>query len=279
MNTSLASRAPRATPTIPFDFVLSRASLQLLGLMILLLPVGCLDALPGKPDPADRYQRPHSVLDFDVLYRQRCSGCHGSDGRLGPAPPLNDPLFLAICSDSDMKHTIVHGRSGTPMPSFAQQQGGPLTDKQIDALIAGIRATWGTASSTFEQPLPEYSIEKSAENDAQVGDASVGLRNFAMYCAECHGMEGHGGDAAGALKDEAFLATISNQALRRIVITGRPDLGMPNFREMGESSSQSTPLSSKNIADLVALMGMWRDSLVHLTKAENERGSAHEPTH
>ena len=39
-----------------------------------LLTVGC--DLPGRPDPADRPVPADQVLEFGVLYRQNCSGCH-----------------------------------------------------------------------------------------------------------------------------------------------------------------------------------------------------------
>ena len=32
------------------------------------------------------------------------------------------------------------------------------------------------------------------------------------------------------MNEPDFLALVSDQALRRIIITGRPDLGMPNYR-------------------------------------------------
>ena len=55
---------------------------------------------PGKPNPANRPRTagPNHGLRPSVS-RSNCAGCHGADGKLGPAPPLNDPLFLAIIPD------------------------------------------------------------------------------------------------------------------------------------------------------------------------------------
>ena len=64
------------------------------GLCALLL-LGC-EAMPGRPNPADRYVVPAQVTAFGALYRQYCAGCHGTDGRLGAARPLNDALYLAL---------------------------------------------------------------------------------------------------------------------------------------------------------------------------------------
>ena len=49
----------------------------------LFLAAGC--DLPGRPDPADRPVPADQVKDFDVLFGTRCAGCHGADGKLGPA--------------------------------------------------------------------------------------------------------------------------------------------------------------------------------------------------
>ena len=79
--------------------------------------------LPGKPNPADRPVPPDQVTNFDTLYRQNCAGCHGADGKLGPAPPLNDPLFLAIVPDAELLQRDQRAAvAGTPMPAFAQRQ-------------------------------------------------------------------------------------------------------------------------------------------------------------
>ena len=221
---------------------------------------GCLDALPGKPTAEDRYQRPDQEMDFPVLYKKHCSGCHGADGELGPAPPLNDSMFLAIISDADFKEVLDHGRKGTPMPAMAQVGGGPLTEKQIESLIAGIRAKWGTAADESADQLPKYLATGHADGDSHAGSPEAGKEKFSQFCADCHGADGRGGgeDGPGALNDPAFLGTISNQALRRFIITGRSDLGMPNFREAGEYSTQGSPLTSEDIADLVALLASWR---------------------
>ena len=82
----------------------------------LILWVGC-----GKPQPGQRYRRPSEITDFQVLFVNHCSGCHGKDGQLGPAPPLNDPLFQAIISDAQLTELIRNGRSETLMPAFARR--------------------------------------------------------------------------------------------------------------------------------------------------------------
>jgi cytochrome c oxidase cbb3-type subunit 3/ubiquinol-cytochrome c reductase cytochrome c subunit len=80
---------------------------------------------------------------------------------------------------------------------------------------------------------------------------------FASACSQCHGANGKGSAKAGAVNDSAFLTLMSDQALRRIVITGRPDLGMPDYRHQ-DPKPESKPLTSQDISDLVALLVSWR---------------------
>src|SRR5271165_1757356 len=118
----------------------SRAVLLVVASGLLLLS-GC--SLPGKPTPADIVQRPSDNLDPVVLYKQNCAGCHGADGKLGPAPPIADPVYLAIVDDDTLRKVVSKGRPGTPMSAFAQSEGGMLTSKQVDAIVKGMRQRWG----------------------------------------------------------------------------------------------------------------------------------------
>ena len=76
-----------------------------------------------------------------------------------------------------------------------------------------------------------------------------GLKVFARACASCHGDRGqggtNGGKSVGAINDPDFLALISDQALRRYVITGRPDLGMPDYADPKGRPEGFQPLTSR----------------------------------
>ena len=232
-----------------------RAGLRLWPL-VAALAIGC--DLPGKPNRADRPVPSDQVTDFGTLYRTHCAGCHGADGRLGPGPPLNDPLFLAIVSEKELSRVITEGRAVTPgqrspMPAFARDKGGPLTAAQIGALAEGIRKRWGPAKSL----PPDFT-----ETGVCCGDEHRGARVFARACAGCHGNDGEGVKREGKLlrkiNDPAFLALISDQAVRRYAITGRPDFGMPAYDGKAGRPPDFHPLTATDIDDLAALLACWR---------------------
>ncbi len=216
---------------------------------LVLVMVGCGDPLPGKPLLSDRATPLSEQMEFGELYHINCKGCHGADGKFGPAPSLNDRLFLSIFSDKQLLDILHGGRPGTLMPAFSRKEGGLLSEAQIQSLAAGIRATWAKPDGVPDNPPPYLA--------SSPGDPAAGQVKFEAYCADCHGKDGQGG-TSGAVNNPAFLELISDQALRRIIITGRTDLGMPNYLGLGEKSSQKQPPTSQDISDIVALMGTWR---------------------
>jgi cytochrome c oxidase cbb3-type subunit 3/ubiquinol-cytochrome c reductase cytochrome c subunit len=212
------------------------------GLCALLL-LGC-EAMPGRPNPADRYVVPAQVTSFGALYRQSCAGCHGTDGRLGAARPLNDALYLALVPPDRLREIIARGVPGGMQHAFAASAGGPLTDAQVDILAREMRARWGRPGEFAAASLPSY----SAPAGDGAADPQRGRQVFAAACAPCHGTEGTGGPKAGSVVDASYLALVSDQALRTAVIAGRPDLGMPDWR--GYISGR--PLTAREVSDVVA---------------------------
>jgi mono/diheme cytochrome c family protein len=228
--------------------------------------VGC--NFPGAPNRAERPIPANQVMDFNVLYASRCAGCHGADGKLGPAPPLNDSIFLAIVPDAELLRVVREGRNvspaqKTPMPGFAQKMGGPLTDAQVKVLAEGIKKRWQSSTTVAPQSssLPTYFADKTVTS----GDKEEGTRVFARACAGCHGEDGKGEKdgkplRAGTINDPAFLALMSDQELRRLIITGRPDLGMPSYADKAGRADDFRALNSADIEHLTALLREWRNS-------------------
>jgi cytochrome c oxidase cbb3-type subunit III len=208
------------------------------------------DSLPGRPNVANREVLPSQVMAFDVLYRRNCAGCHGTDGRLGAARPLNDPVYIALVPPEKLRAIIADGVPGTSMPAFATNAGGSLTNAQVDALAKGMIATWGRPDAVKNVTLPPYQSEvKTGQTDSARGAAV-----YTAACGRCHGPDGRGGPKAGSVVDAAFLSLVSDQSLRTTVIAGRPDLGKPDWRE----DIPGQPLTPEQITDVVAWLAGQR---------------------
>jgi mono/diheme cytochrome c family protein len=198
------------------------------------------NSLPGKPTEAELPLRPSQVVDFSKLYGDNCAGCHGGDGKLGAARPLNDPVYLAIVGAEQMRGIIASGVPDSLMPGFGLEAGGPLTDQQIAILVNGMVQRWSGGNSLQGVAQPPYA--------APPGSAARGAAVYAASCADCHGADGRGGPRGGSIVDGSYLALVSDQALRTAVVCGRTDLGMPDWRGAGGGQ----PMSDQAIADVVA---------------------------
>lgn len=218
--------------------------------LLAMLLSGC-DGSPGRPKPGTEAARPQDELDFAFLYKTNCAGCHGESGKNGAAIDLANPEYQSLVDDESLKKWITHGMPGTEMPPFSTASGGSLTDKQIDALVQGMRRNWSQSSSTdHSNSSPNENTDRPAYLQTGTGDASHGQQLYATACAYCHR------PSSQQITNPAYLALMSDQALRSILIAGRPDLGHPNWR-MGGSVS---PLTIQNVTDIVTYLGSLRSA-------------------
>ena len=232
-----------------------------------LVYAGCSN-LPGKPKADMVPVDPSAVEDFAYLYGQNCAGCHGLDGTGGPATPVGNPVYLAIADDSVVRKVASEGVSGTTMPAFLEANGGMLTEKQIDVLVRGIRERWAKPGILAGANPPQY----SAPEGASVGDVARGRAVYATFCASCHGPSGKGGPKGSSIADGSYLALVSDQELRTIVIVGRPDLGAPDWR----NNLPGRPMSAGDVSDVVAWLASQRvkyPGQPYVISSPSERGN------
>ena len=222
-----------------FQFLCTSAVLSL-------LLSGC--SVPhGQPQGDSEPVAPSQVSDFATLYSQNCAGCHGAQGRGGAAIALANPVYLDIVDEASMRKVIANGIHGTSMSAFAQSAGGMLTDKQIDVITSGILSNWSRKGILHGSNPPSY-----AANTA--GNAGHGELVYGTYCASCHGPEGHGGPKGSSITNDSFLALVSDQELRTIIIAGRPELGAPDWR----GNVPGKPMTDQEITDVVAWLASRR---------------------
>jgi mono/diheme cytochrome c family protein len=206
---------------------------------------GC-SHLPGRPGPGPEVVRPGQVLNFTTLYKQNCSGCHGAEGKGGAAVALANPVYLALVNDSTLRQITANGVPGTLMPAFARSAGGTLTDGQIDLIVQQMRARWANPSALGGDTPPPRS-------PSTPGNAAHGGGVYQTSCAMCHGPGGRGSDVAGSIVNGSFLALVTDQELRTMIIVGVPGTAMPDWR-----SHVNGPMSSQEISDVVAWLAAQR---------------------
>ena len=210
------------------------------------LPSGC-GSPHGQPRRDSEVLAPNDVLEFGPLFSENCAGCHGAEGKGGAAIALANPVYLAIADDASIRKVIAQGIPRTAMPPFAQSAGGMLTDAQMDVIAKEIRSRWSRPGILDAVSAPSYAPKLTG--DAQRGEAA-----YKTFCESCHGPLGRGGPKASAISDGSFLALISDQSLRTIVIAGRPELGAPDWR----GNLPGRPMSDQEITDVVAWLASQR---------------------
>jgi mono/diheme cytochrome c family protein len=215
------------TPFVAVAFGLTLAIMVLFQIYIL--------REPARIAADEIHDRSQAVDEGRTLFGTYCITCHGKQGEGVDGPPLNDKQFLTDTNDQTVFSLIGSGVPGTEMPAWNQSLGGPLTDQQVNQLVAFIR--------NWEPTAPDRHAE------AQRGDPTQGLVIFDSTCIVCHGENGQGTGRAVALNDPVKLAQFDDEWYASTIAEGRPAQGMPTW---------GTVLSPQQIRDLVALLRAWQ---------------------
>lgn len=213
------------------------------GLCLLACLVLCLGCVGCAGTPGPEVPRPDQVMDFPTLYRENCAACHGANGKNGAAISLSNPVYLAFSGEAQVRQITAKGVAGKLMPAFARSSGGSLTDGQIASLVHGLFAAWAHPEILAGSPAPPYqSVEAANANTA----GNDGQKMFDVYCGRCHR------SGSGSILDPAYLALVSNQSLRSVIVAGRPDLGMPDWRSEISGGGAITSREITAIVDWLA---------------------------
>lgn len=158
--------------------------------------------------------------DGAAMYARYCARCHGDDRQghaADHAPSLRSAELMGRASPGFLWTAIGHGRPGTAMAGFSEDQGGPLSHDRQHVL--------------FEWLMKRSGVESEPVGDVIVdGDPLRGRALYEEHCASCHGVDGEGG-AGTALGNPVFLATASDAFMRYTIARGRTDTPMPAFAD------------------------------------------------
>jgi cytochrome c oxidase cbb3-type subunit III len=215
------------------------AILSFISLTLVMSSVGCHRRI-GPPNDQDELMRPEDVVSFDRLYKENCSACHGENGSGGPALDLANPNYQALVDDASLRRWITSGMPGTEMPAFGDSAGGFLTPQQVDTLVGGMRSRWAHENQRTHD-MPPYS-------SSTIGAAEQGHHIFQVSCSSCHEQ------GQQKITDTSYLALVSDQSLRTIVIAGRPDLRQPDYKQVRPGQ----PLTDQDVSDIVAYLHSLR---------------------
>jgi cytochrome c oxidase cbb3-type subunit III len=210
-------------------------------LLLLVLLLGLAWFAPGLAQSGD-----DQLEEGAALYLENCLVCHGEmgQGRVGATLAKNWP---SIRPDLTIRNVIAVGVEGSPMPGWSQQTGGPLTDEQIDSLVAYI-LSW-ESGEPFEYvpawtPTSRPPITPVAEVE---GEPNRGAVLYDQNCTVCHGAEGQG--RAGATLARDWPSIRPDLSVRNVIAIGVAGSPMPAW-----SQANGGPLSDQDIADITAFI-------------------------
>ncbi len=155
-----------------------------------------------------------------LLFAENCSGCHGQFGEGGPNPsrpgdiisPISSAEFLKTRDDVTLRAIISQGQPEFGMSPFGTTNGGPLSDDEIDAVVAFVRS-W--------QANPPVALPTEVAVVATPVPVPLsGAKIYADVCSRCHGVYGEGGTGT-ALADPEFQSNYDDKALFDMISKGR----------------------------------------------------------
>ena len=107
-----------------------------------------------------------------------------------------------------------------PMPPSARSQ-----------CVLVLVALWAASGSVWSQ-TPQQDVRQRAVS-------TRGKKTFASTCANCHGLDGKGGERAPNIAEKASVQRLSDAQISHIIENGVPGTGMPAFHSLAPSDVQA----------------------------------------
>jgi mono/diheme cytochrome c family protein len=233
--------------------------LGILGTLLIVTALGLY--IFNEPDRIVTAQNDILAVQLDdamTLYAENCAVCHGLNGEgIGATPALNNPALQTMPFD-DLYKIIARGRFDTAMPAWSKDDGGPLSDYQIEELVALVQSgDWAAAGDRVVNlglaPLIPFTTDPDPVLLRAVGTLTDGetlqkaITIYASQCVACHGADGLGTGIAPALNDPAVREKTADELTRTITFGSAGTL----------MAGWSNVLSPEDITAMVTLVQRW----------------------
>jgi cytochrome c oxidase cbb3-type subunit III len=110
-----------------------------------------------------------------------------------------------------------------------------VAPKSFCALVGVLAALWAANSFVAQsQTQPQVPRQKNLKPISLPGK-----QTFASTCANCHGLDGRGGERAPNIAERPRVQQLSDAQLFKIIENGIPGTGMPAFHSLESSSIQA----------------------------------------
>lgn len=202
------------------------------------------------------------ILIGQQRFGQLCASCHGDFGEGGPNPsdplsviaPISTAVYLETRDDATLRAIISKGQPDQGMAPFLESEGGPLSEDEVNALVAFIRS--------WEKDPPVEFPPELVRGPVAGGSAQV----YESFCSQCHGLAGEGG-VGPAFDTEAFQDANTDEELVTTIDQGHAATSMiawgevltvdqieglvAHLRALGGRGSAQTIVYAKDIAPIL----------------------------
>ena len=216
----------------------------------------------GEPERLAAVQalwQAESIAGASATYVEYCAACHGPDGQGTPAAPALDVEGLRTMDAESLYKVIARGRYDTAMAAWHLEEGGVLSDYEIDQLVTLIQdERWrdvrelAAAGGVFlpSSPLPAPDFAAQTLVGAETRDpALLGWQIYSQNCVICHGAEGEGRTLGVPLKT-VEVSSRGSAELQAIIAAGVAGTAMPAWAGQLEPSA---------IEHLVSFLQQWNE--------------------
>jgi mono/diheme cytochrome c family protein len=123
------------------------------GVLAIVMPIYFVNETNRQEAAAEEIHEEYVHFGEEWWVKFECGACHGPDGGGGAAEiveersglavswaaPSNNDVFFRY-SEEEVRHWIVNGRSGTPMPASGLEGGGAMTVQEVDQVIEYLKS-------------------------------------------------------------------------------------------------------------------------------------------